>query len=106
VRKENTSLMDWFGMRKSPDFTKARWLGGLLSVVISLVLFVAAGGTLFRFVEAILTGGENSAALRNTGLAWRRWSAFLSWCGDQLWLRSKLMLPSKAKSLTGSTKPC
>jgi uncharacterized protein YjbI with pentapeptide repeats len=68
------TLIEWLGFSRYPDFTKARWLGGLISVtgtVVALVLVVLALGRFFMALSGIgdfENAEAQSAAIRNNGL--------------------------------------
>lgn len=68
------TLIEWLAFSRYPDFTKARWLGGLISVAGTVVVVSLGALTLFRFFMAVsgLDGFEDveaqSAAIRNNGL--------------------------------------
>jgi len=68
------TLIDWLGLRREPDFSRARWLGGLISVSVVLVVLVLVGLTGFQFFKAVAGLSEfasaeaHSSAIRNSGL--------------------------------------
>lgn len=75
--REKPGVLDWLRLRRIPDFTRARWLGGLLGSLLLLTAFgILIGGlaTLVQFlgtatgllaVEDVSTRHE---AIRNIGL--------------------------------------
>ncbi|UWQ92888.1 pentapeptide repeat-containing protein [Rhodobacteraceae bacterium M382] len=74
MAKPTRKIGDWLGFRQIPDFTKARWLGGLISVTGSLILITFVALVFWEFFLA-LTGlagfadaESQSAAIRNIGL--------------------------------------
>lgn len=77
LAKDKPTLLDWLGLRREPDFSKARWLGGLFGAMVigaGFVGLVLVGLAAFRFLAA-LTGLDDfadaesqSAAIRNIGL--------------------------------------
>lgn len=74
MQEKEPNLISWLGLRASPDFSKARWLGGLITSVVVLMAVAIFSLTLIRFFEAAaglteFSGAEEqSAAIRNTGL--------------------------------------
>jgi uncharacterized protein YjbI with pentapeptide repeats len=75
VRKNKTDLIDWLGVTRLPDLTKARWLGGVISVAVTTLVAVVVIATLIMFIKAVTgiadfaTPEAQSEAIRNTGLA-------------------------------------
>ncbi len=74
VGKGKPTLLDWLGLRWEPDYSSGRWLGGLISVTLALILLVTSSLTLFQFFMAVsglggFGGAEaQSGAIRNIGL--------------------------------------
>ena len=68
------TLLDWLGLNREPDYSKARWLGVILSGLAFALIVSVFGFTLYQFIEAIAgldtfeTPESQSAAIRNTGL--------------------------------------
>lgn len=78
LKEEKPDLIDWLGFRRELDFSKMRWLGGLTSVALVLVILcvlIAFGWTAFEFFKAVAEIDQfkdqeaQSAAIRNSGLA-------------------------------------
>ena len=74
TKRRSGHWADWLGFNRIPDVTKARWLGGLISVLITITVIGLAGLVVVEFFLA-LTGLGNfedsesqSAAIRNIGL--------------------------------------
>lgn len=74
MKKRSESLSDWLGFSRFPDFTKARWLGGLVSVLGTTLIAAVVSLLLIRFFAALIGFKEfqdaavQSTAIRNTGL--------------------------------------
>ncbi len=68
MKHDKPTLLDWLGLRREPDFSKARWLGGAVTVVIATVLAVLLIGTLIAFLKALFSDDPDAVALRNVGL--------------------------------------
>ncbi|MCU0912132.1 MAG: pentapeptide repeat-containing protein [Rhodobacteraceae bacterium] len=65
--RERPTLLDWLGLSAEPDFRRARWLGGLVSLLIALLIglaLVAAGAVL---VHTIRQSGDAANAGPNLG---------------------------------------
>ena len=69
VKTENSTLIDWIGMRRILDFSKARKLGPLVFGSAVALATTLLAGTLIQFMDAIWNGDDKGEALRNTGLA-------------------------------------
>ncbi len=75
MRKNNNSdLLDWLGLRWTPDYAKARLLGRFLSSVFFIIILALVLPTTLDFFKAV-TGLDHfsnkeaqSTAIRNTGL--------------------------------------
>jgi hypothetical protein len=84
---DKTDLPGWLGLRSLPDFTKARWLGAALSVVV-IVLFVMAvsvvmavlGHALFDFgIDAPRIGfGTGAVAVALIGAPFVIWRSVVA----------------------------
>src|SRR6056297_489043 len=67
-------LLSWLGLRRKPDYSKARWLGGLITLLLALLILALVIPTVIEFLQAIMGKGEfeddtaQSEAIRNTGL--------------------------------------
>lgn len=74
LAKDKLNLLDWLGLRRTPDYSKARWLGGLISVAVIGVMLVLVGLISYQFFVAVsglkdfVDAQAQSAAIRNTGL--------------------------------------
>ena len=68
------TLADWLAFDRYPDLTKARWLGGMISVAGTIVVVTLGALTVFRFFMAVSgidvfeDAEAQSAAIRNNGL--------------------------------------
>ena len=63
MRKDKPILRDWLGLRREPDFKKARWLGGLITIILVGVTLVLVGLTVFQFFMAVSGLGVQSRHL-------------------------------------------
>ncbi|WP_164661185.1 pentapeptide repeat-containing protein [Tropicibacter sp. Alg240-R139] len=74
IAKQSNKISDWLGINTLPDFTKARWLGGLISVVGTILIVGFVGLVFYEFFLALTGMGgfedtvSQSAAIRNIGL--------------------------------------
>lgn len=74
MAKQSNKLYDWLGLNTLPDITKARWLGGFISVVCTLLIATIIFFVSYNFISALIGLGEfkdteaQSNAIRNTGL--------------------------------------
>lgn len=68
MKKDEPDLLGWLGLRRKPDFSKARPLGGLISVSVAAVLAWLLISAIIRFVQASWSIDPDGTALRNTGL--------------------------------------
>ncbi|MEO3413887.1 pentapeptide repeat-containing protein [Roseovarius sp. CAU 1744] len=69
-----TDLLDWLGLRRRPEYSKARWLGPIISGAVIVIILMLVVPTALEFFKAV-TGidqfdddADQSAAIRNTGL--------------------------------------
>jgi len=68
------TLMDWLGLNIQPDYSKARWLGGLVSVAFIALIALLALPALYQFFKAVTGFGDfgglakQHEAIRNSGL--------------------------------------
>lgn len=68
MNRDKPDFLDWLGLRRNPDFSKARWLGGLISIIIATILSVLLASALIEFVSASWSDDPKAEALRNSGL--------------------------------------
>lgn len=60
-------LIDWLGIRDAPDWTRARWLGAGVGVVLALLFLLAFGAAFVVLGRTILQAGQAEAAGPNLG---------------------------------------
>ncbi len=68
MNKNKPDLLEWLGLRREPDFSKARWLGALISGAIVLIAVILFGLALFAFLRAFWSSDPTGESVRNTGL--------------------------------------
>lgn len=70
-KSKKPDLLDWLGLKRKPDFSKAQWLGGLISVAAILIIGAVVILTLGRLLYALVDVGstvDQSAPIRNYAL--------------------------------------
>ncbi|UWP88143.1 pentapeptide repeat-containing protein [Aliiroseovarius crassostreae] len=68
MRNDDSSLLGWLGYRVPKEFTKARWLGSLIGVILVLLVFLLIVGIFTRLAQSILFSKE-IPNIRDAGLA-------------------------------------
>lgn len=68
LKHDKPDLLDWLGLRHKPDFSNARWLGGLVATTASALFLLLLIGTVIEFVKASWSDDPDAVALRNAGL--------------------------------------
>jgi uncharacterized protein YjbI with pentapeptide repeats len=74
VRKDKATFLDWLGLRREPDFSRLRGLGGLICVAVIVFLVITVGAIAIQFFEAATGLGAfgdaeaRSTVIRNIGL--------------------------------------
>jgi uncharacterized protein YjbI with pentapeptide repeats len=74
VRKDKATFLDWLGLRREPDFSRLRGLGGLICVAVIVFLVITVGAIAIQFFEAATGLGAfgdaeaRSSVIRNIGL--------------------------------------
>ncbi|WP_157374071.1 pentapeptide repeat-containing protein [Salipiger sp. CCB-MM3] len=64
-------FLEWVGLRRQPDFSKAPWLGALVGVFLALLIISATVGVaaiLAQSLAIVLKFGADAEAIRNVGL--------------------------------------
>lgn len=61
-------FLDWLGLRRSPELFKIPWLGGLVTVVVSVGFVILLLSAIIEFANASWSDDPNAEALRNAGL--------------------------------------
>ncbi|WP_417264253.1 hypothetical protein [Celeribacter sp.] len=68
---EKNSFWEWLGYTRTPNWGKARGLGGFVgatALLVALALFVASIAIIAKFVFAAVSVGTNSEDVQNLGL--------------------------------------
>ncbi len=73
-KNDKPGLREWLGLRWEPDYSKARWLGPIISSVVAIIILMFLVPTAMGFFKAV-TGLDQfkddeaqSTAIRNIGL--------------------------------------
>jgi hypothetical protein len=72
--KDKPDRLDWLGLRREPDYSKARWLGGMITLAVLILIATMVGLTAWEFFRAVSGMDsfedqvEQSTAIRNSGL--------------------------------------
>ena len=68
MQDKNDTFLNWIGYQLPKDFTKARWLGGLLGIILVLFVTILVVGIVTQLLRAVFLA-DTIPNIRDVGLA-------------------------------------